>query len=213
MQRRVFLSILAAAAAVAAAPGAARAEDELTKALAEITRARASVKNLVAPFKQVRTIGLLETDGESEGEMILVRPDRLRWELKGKDAITYWISPEGFAFATPSGSTSVGKGGAGRFDLVLKDMLTLLGGDLESLRTRYELSIPSREGGIVLLAKPKSDDVKKHVRSLEMAAGPEPWSVKRVVLEEKNGDKSVITFGKVERDVAVDPAKMKPPAK
>jgi outer membrane lipoprotein-sorting protein len=214
MHRRSFLLASALLGfALATGSGEARADDELTKALAEITRARASVKNLVAPFTQVRTIGLLATDVKSEGEMTLVRPDRLRWELKGKDAITYWITPEGFAFATPTGSTSVGKGGAGRFDLVLKDMLILLGGDLEKLRERYELSIPSREGGVVLVAKPKTDELKKLVKSLEMTAGPELWSVQRVVLEEKNGDKSVITFGKVVRDASVDPAKMKPPAK
>jgi hypothetical protein len=44
-----------------------------------------------------------------------------------------------------------------------------------------------------------------------MTAGPELWSVKRVVIEEKNGDKSVIAFGKIERDVKIDPARMKPP--
>jgi outer membrane lipoprotein-sorting protein len=216
MDRRRFLSCLAAGAAAlaaAGAPGDAAAQDELSKALAEITKARASVKNLVAPFTQVRTIGLLATEVQSEGEMTLVRPDRLRWELKGKDAITYWITPEGFAFATPQGSTSVGKGGAGRFDLVLKDMLIMLGGDLEELRARYDLSVPSREGGITLVARPKTDDVKRVVKTIEMTAGPELWSVRRVVLEEKNGDKSVITFGKVTRDAAVDPAKMKPPAK
>ena len=87
----------------------------------------------------------------------------------------------------------------------------LLGGDLAKLRDRYELSIPSRKDGITLAAKPKAPEVAKLVTRLEMAAGPELWSVQRVVIEEPGGDRSVITFGRVQRDVKVDPARMRPP--
>jgi outer membrane lipoprotein-sorting protein len=193
--------------------GAEARADDVSEALGAITKARGSMKTLVGSFTQERTIGLLATAVKSEGEMTMVLPDKLRWELKPPDAITYWISPEGFAFATPSGGASAGKGAAGRFGAVLSDLLILLGGDLEKLRARYDLSIPSRKDGIVLLAAPTAEEVKKHVKSLEMSAGPELWTVKRVVIEEKNGDKSVISFGKLERDVKVDPAKMKPPSR
>ncbi|WP_437544815.1 hypothetical protein WME97_36975 [Sorangium sp. So ce367] len=40
---------------------------------------------------------------------------------------------------------------------------------------------------------------------------PELWSVRRVVTEERNRDRSVIAFGKVARDVSVDPARMRAP--
>lgn len=214
MDRRAFLTgMVVAGGALALGERGAYAQESLDKALAEITQARASVKNMVAPFTQERTIGLLATTVKSEGEMTLVRPDKLRWELKPPDAITYWITPEGLAFATPGGGSSVGKGAAGRFGAVLSDMLILLGGDLAKLKERYDLSVPSRNNGLVLVAKPRADEVKKVVKSLEMSTGPELWSVNRVVIEEKNGDKSVIVFGKVTRDAKIDPAKMQPPKK
>src|SRR5262245_33349256 len=102
MQRRLFVMGLAACGGALAFSGRARA-DEVTDALAEITRARASLKTLIAPFTQERTIGLLSTAVKSDGEMTMVLPDRLRWELKPPDAITYWITPEGFGFATAKG--------------------------------------------------------------------------------------------------------------
>jgi len=210
MDRRRFMAGLLACGGALAIGGEARA-DEVSDALAEITRARAGLKTLVAPFTQERTIGLLATAVKSEGEMTMVLPDRLRWELKPPDAVTYWITPEGFGFATPKGGGSAGKGAAGRFGAVLSDLLILLGGDLEKLRGRYDLSIPSRKDGIVLAARPRTEDVAKHVRSLEMASGPELWTVKRVVIEEQNGDRSVITFSKVTRDAKVDPARMRAP--
>ena len=210
MDRRQFLVGMAAAGG-AMAVGAPALADEVSSALAEITKARATVKTLAGTFSQERVIGLLATAVKSEGEMTLVLPDRLRWELKPPDAITYFITPEGFAFSTPNGGGGVGKGAAGRFGAVLSDLLILLGGDLEKLRGRYDLAVPSRKDGIELVATPKAEEVKKHVKTLQMSAGPELWSVQRIVIEEKSGDRSVIRFGKVERDVKVDPAKMRAP--
>jgi hypothetical protein len=209
VNRRTFLAGLAAAGA--ASLGLPARADDVSDVLAQIAKARGGLRTLVASFVQERTIGLLASVVKSEGELTLVRPDRLRWELAPPDAITYWIGPEGFAYATPSGGGSAGKAGAGRFGAVLADLMIFLGGDLEKLRARYALSVSRPGGGVVLVARPRADDVKKHVSSLELAAGPELWGVKRVVLEEQSGDKSVITFTSLARDVKVDPAKMIPP--
>lgn len=205
MKRRSFL-VMAAAATVAPS---ARADD-VESTLSELDKARSRLKTLVAPFTQERSMGLLATVVKSEGELTLVRPDRLRWELKPPDAIVYWITPEGLAYATPSGGSSVGKAAAGRFGAVLGDLSTLVGGDLRKLRARYALSV-QRGGGVTLTARPTADDVKKHVKSLTLAVGPDLWSVRRIEIEESGGDRSVIAFGKVLRDAPVDPAKMQPP--
>jgi outer membrane lipoprotein-sorting protein len=210
MLRRDVLRVAVCAGAVACLPSVAQA-DEVSDVLAEIKKARAGLKTLVGPFVQERTIGLLATTVKSEGEVTMVRPDRLRWELRPPDAVTYWIGPEGFAFATPRGSSAVGKAAAGRFGAVLGDLMTLLGGDLEKLRTRYDLTVPSRKDGVTLRAVPKAEDVKKHVRRIEMRSGSELWTIREISIEEQGGDLSVIRFGKMERDVRVDPSKMVPP--
>jgi outer membrane lipoprotein-sorting protein len=215
--RRSFLSALSALGSAAALGSSlytsrtARA-DEVSDALADITKARAGLQTLVGAFTQERTIGLLATSVKSEGEMTLVRPDRLRWELKPPDAVVYWIGPEGLAYATPGGGGgSVGKGAAGRFAGVLGDLMTLLGGDLAKLRARYDLAVPSKVDGLVLVLRPTADEVKKSVKSLTLSIAADLWTVKRVEIEEAAGDRSVISFGKPQRDVKVDPAKMAPP--
>lgn len=213
MNRRAFvvgLSSLALPVGLGLGARVARADD-VDGALGEIAKARAGIQTLVAPFSQERVIGLLATAVKSEGEMTLVRPDRLRWELKPPDAITYWITPEGLAYATPGGGGSVGKGAAGRFGAVLGDLMTLLGGDLAKLRARYELAVERRAGGVVLTARPTTDEVKKHVKSLGLTVAADLWTVQRIEIEESGGDRSVLTFGKVARDVKVDPGRMVPP--
>jgi outer membrane lipoprotein-sorting protein len=213
LRRRGFLSVLSALptlAGAAALDGPARA-DEVSDALADITRVRAGVQTLVGAFDQERTIGLLATAVKSEGEMTLVRPDRLRWEIRPPDAITYWIGPEGLAYATPTGGGSVGKSAAGRFGAVLNDLMTLLGGDLSTLRARYDLSVQRVDGGLVLGARPTADDVKKHVKNLSLRIPSNLWAVSRIEIEESGGDRSVISFAQMQRDVKVDPARMAPP--
>lgn len=210
MNRRDVLKTAVWTGALACFPSMANA-DEVSDVLADIKKARAGLKTLVGPFVQERTIGLLATTVKSDGELTMVLPDRLRWELRPPDAVTYWIGPEGFAFATPRGSTNVGKAAAGRFGAVLGDLMNLLGGDLEKLRARYELSVPNRKDGVTLRAVPKAEDVKKHVRRIDMRTGSELWMINEVTIEEQSGDMSIIRFGKMERDVRVDPSKMLAP--
>ena len=213
MNRRQLLlgvSAFVSAAAIPAIPRLAHA-DEVSDVLAQITKARAGLESLVAPFVQERTIGLLATVVKSNGEMTMVRPDRLRWELLPPDAITYWVGPEGFAFATPKGAANVGKSAAGRFGSVLGDLMILLGGDLEKLRARYDLSVPSKKDGITLRAVPKAEELRKIVKRLEMRSGTELWAINEVTIEEQSGDLSVIRFGEMKRNVKVDPSKMVPP--
>ncbi len=87
---------------------------------------------MVATFSQERSIGLLATTVKSDGELCLLMPDRLRWELTSPDSIVYWLGPEGISYATPTGGATAGRGAVTRFGAVLTDLMVLLGGDLNN---------------------------------------------------------------------------------
>ena len=210
LDRRTFLLASLALAATTTLSAEGRADD-VTDTFAEIKKAREKLKTMVATFTQERTIGLLSSTVKSEGEMTLVRPDKLRWELKSPDAVVYWITPEGFAFSTASGSANVSKTAAKKFGDVLSDLLIFMGGDLDKLKERYDFTVPSKKDGVVLKAVPKSEEVKKILKSLELSVAADLWTVKKIVIEEKGGDRSVITFTKVTKDTKVDDSRMKPP--
>lgn len=211
MHRRTFLIGSALMGSALVLVGFEAHADAVDDALARITKARASIKTLQAPFKQKRVIGLLAAEVTSKGKLALVRPDRLRWDLEPPDAVTYWIGPEGLAMANEDGVTKMGKAAAGRFAAVLGDLLVMIGGDISKLRKRYDLSVDESRGSFVLTAKPKSKDVKKHVSKLRLEAGADLWSVKRIEIHEKNGDTSIIDFGKFVRDKTISAEHMKPP--
>jgi outer membrane lipoprotein-sorting protein len=214
MQRRHLLLALASATAVATFGENLRAAP-LDEALARVTASRAKLKTLRGSFRQKRVIGLLATEVASKGRLLMVRPDRLRWELFPPDAITYWVGPEGFAMSTTDGVNKVGKAAAGRFAAVLSDLMVLLGGDLRKLTARYHLQVSEPDGRFILTAKPRPKTnarVAKHVSSLRMETGPELWTVRRIVIEENNGDQSIIVFDELKRDVPIKAALVKPPS-
>jgi outer membrane lipoprotein-sorting protein len=180
--------------------------------LDEVARARQGLKSLVARFDQVRVIGLLAAPVASKGELAIVTPSSLRWELFPPDATTYWVTKDG-VFVKSARAAKATRAPSGSFGTVLSDMMTFLAGEMKKLEARFALDAKSNpDGSVTIVAKPKTDELKKLITRLELRTNPEKWGVARVVIEEATGDSSTITFQKNERDVKIDPARMQPPA-
>lgn len=204
LSRRALFS----AAAAMLVPAIARADDT-DVLLTRVAKARASLKTLRGPFTQSRKIGLLATEVKSSGTLMLVRPDRLRWELGSPDDVVYWIVPEGLAYKSKNGQGRV-RGESVRVAAALGDLRALLGGDLASLRKRYDLVGRTEEdGSAVFEATPKAKG--SGLRKIEFALAADLVRPTRATLVESEKDRVVITFGTLERDVAIDSSLMKPP--
>jgi outer membrane lipoprotein-sorting protein len=208
--RRSFLGI--GLAALLGATCSKRASSDGTDALLdELSQARQQLRSLRASFEQVRRIGILATDVTSRGRMVLVRPDRLRWQLLPPDAVTYWVGPEGLAYATGTSRARVDRVAAGQLGGVLEDLLSFLGGDLRSLRARYELRALRIESGARIEARPRDEAVRKVLRKLEVEVASDLVSPRHVLLEETENELVRVRFFDVERNVEVEPSSMRPP--
>src|SRR5438445_12129088 len=186
----------------------ARADEQLDRVIAEVGRARASLKTLSGPFTQERTIGLLAAKVRSTGRLALVRPDRLRWELAPPDDIVYWVTPEGLAYRSKHGEGRTGAG-AGRLALALEDLRTVLAGDLQLLRVRYEMRVTATEPELAFEATPRAG-TKLPVQRITFALAADKVTPTRVEIVEGPRDKTIITFGALTRDAVLDPASMRP---
>ena len=161
------------------------------------------------PFTQTRTIGLLATDVRSTGALILVRPDRLRWELAAPDDVTFFVGPEGLSYRGAHGSGSQLPPDA-RIAGALDDLRTLLGGDLTRLRERWDLKLLRDDAsGAELEATPRAT-APSPLRSMRFALARDLVRPTRAVLVEGPRDRTIIDFGALVVDAPVDPAKMRP---
>jgi outer membrane lipoprotein-sorting protein len=211
IHRRSVLAGAAALATAAIVPEEAVAAASVDEALREIEAARSGLRLLFAPFEQTRVVGLLASEVKSRGELTVMRPDRLRWELLPPDAVTYWVGPKGVAYRAGNGKVARSPSDA-RFGALLGDLLAFVAGDPSKLRERYDLRLLSVGGGIGLEAKPKTAELRKIVARLELVTNAEKWGVERIVIEEPTGDTSTMRFAKNERNPAIDVARLEPPA-
>lgn len=211
LTRRGFVA-LAASAPLAivtfSRPAAADATDDALDALA---KARSDLKTLIAPFDQVRVVGLLAEDVKSKGELNVVLPDQLRWELFAPDSIVFWILKSGVYYKDAKGK--VGKAPPGAMGALAGDLLTFVGGDIKKLKPSYDITASlESDGPVKIVALPKNDATKKAIKRLEVVTNKERWGISKILIEEPNGDSSSITFGTNKKNAKIDAAKMKPPA-
>jgi outer membrane lipoprotein-sorting protein len=210
IHKRALLIGAGGLAVSALLPGRAVAAATVDESLREIEAARSGLRLLFAPFEQTRVVGLLASEVKSRGELTVMRPDRLRWELLPPDAVTYWVGPEGVAYRSGNGKVARAPGDA-RFGALLGDLLAFVAGDPSKLRERYELRLLSESKGIGIEAKPKTAELRKLVARLELVTNAEKWGVERIVIEEPTGDASTMRFGKNEKNPAIDVARLRPP--
>ncbi len=208
-RRSTLVGLAGLLAAAAVAPRAARA-DATDDALAAVTKARADLKTLVATFQQTRRVGLLEEEVKSKGELTVVVPDQLRWELFPPDDVVYWVTRSGVYYRS-KGKTA--KAPPGPMTAMSADLLLFVGGDVTKLKARYDLKAKQdADGSVTIVASPKDADLKRALSRLQLRTNKERWGVDLIVIEEPSGDESTITFDANKKNEKVDPAKMKPPA-
>ncbi|HEY3819366.1 MAG TPA: outer membrane lipoprotein carrier protein LolA [Polyangiaceae bacterium] len=211
LTRRAFLGGALVGGSVLGLAGsrAAWAGDPLDDLLARIARARAPVRTMQGPFTQTRTIGLLATDVRSTGTLVLVRPDRLRWELAPPDDVTFFVGPEGLSYRGAHGHGTAAPPDT-RIAGALDDLRTLLGGDLTRLRERWDLRLVRDDAtGAELEATPRAT-APSPLRSMRFSLARDLVRPARALLVEGPRDRTVIDFGALVLDAPVDPAKMRP---
>jgi hypothetical protein len=190
-------------------PRAVLAGDPLDDVLARIARARAPVHTMQGPFTQTRTIGLLATEVRSTGALVLVRPDRLRWELAAPDDVVFFVGPEGLSYRGPGGPGGTLPPDA-RIAGALDDLRTLLGGDLTRLRERWNLQLLRDDTAADELEATPRATAPSPLRSMRFALARDLVRPTRVLLVEGPRDRTAIDFGALVVDAPVDPAKMRP---
>lgn len=193
----------------AGAPPAREVVDgaRLDALLGDIAKARKGVTTLRAGFRQERKLSLLATSVVSNGELVFVAPERLRWDLAPPDDIVYFIGPEGLSYKTKSSSATVPAQGAS-VARALADVRALLGGDLASLRERYTLSATRSASDVEIAGTAK--DPKASVRAFTLVLDRGLVNPVRARLLEGKSDSVDLQFNNVVVNSPVDPAKMRP---
>ncbi len=210
--RRAFVLATSVAFAARGEPEARETRETLDAAkldalLADIARARKTLKTLRASFTQERKLTLLATSVKSSGQLAFVAPDRLRWELGPPDDVVYWMGPEGLSYRTRSSGATVPAGGA-NVGRALADLRALVGGDLTQLRDRYVLSATRGANDVEISGTAK--DKAASVRAFTLVLDKGLVLPVRARLLEGKSDAIDVAFANAAANVPIDAALMRP---
>jgi len=138
-----------------------------------------TILNLEADFRQVKEARMLQEPQVSTGHVSYSAPDRMCWEYR---------SPDPYKWELGSQST------APQVQQLLRFIVNTIAGDY--LHDSAEFSV-KQEGNVYLLT-PKKRELKQLFQSVRITMHETMNVAECVVLTEKNGDKSTITFHNVE---------------
>ena len=138
-----------------------------------------TILNLEADFRQVKEVRMLQEPQVSTGHVSYNAPDRMCWEYRSPDACKWEL-----------GSQST----APQVQQLLQFIVNTIAGDY--LHDNAEFSV-KQEGNVYLLI-PKKRELKQLFQSVRITMHETMNVAECVVLTEKNGDKSTITFHNVE---------------
>ncbi|MDK9708511.1 MAG: outer membrane lipoprotein carrier protein LolA [Desulforhopalus sp.] len=178
---------------VAGVPPVFAAEaEELQSFLTEIQAASDKVRSFSSEFVQERRLALFAEPVIFRGSLVVVRPDRLRWEF---------ISPvpSVLIFRGDRGIRCNDKAPPVHFDLgadpimraVAEQLWLWLGGDYSRLNATYQME---KAGPVSLRISPKDQAMLEYITSITITFNKTSKQPEKVEIVDPGGDTTVISF-------------------
>ncbi len=164
----------------------------LEELLLDIRKKSSALTTLSCDFTQKRSLALFNKPIVFQGQLALIRPDKLRWE-----------------FISPVPSVLIFNGDKGircndndkpvKFDLandpvmkmVAEQLWTWLDGDYSRLEKEYAIK---KTGDSAILVTPKNQKTSNLIKNISIVFDGENRQPKSVTILEPGGDKTLITF-------------------
>jgi outer membrane lipoprotein-sorting protein len=161
--------------------------------LQRIEAARQNLQTLEARFDQERQMGLFAQTLHAQGRLVVQRPDRVRWEVTTPTPGVFVVNGSRVAYRAGGSSASANQNQVGPLGAVLGDLASFLGGPLQPLERRYQLSVSSgANGATVLEAHPLTPELRNVVSTVRLQFASDLRVIQSIVMEEPGGDRTRI---------------------
>lgn len=194
--RAAALGLLAGAAAADPAPATL---DALMAGMARAT-------GVLAEFQETKTLALLSAPLESRGVLHFVPPDRMVRRTLEPAPSSLVVDGPRVVFRDASGEAPVDLSGDPSARQFVDNFTTIFRGDLPALREKYEVRFRAEPPGWSLELEPRDAVLRRFVASLTLSGEGE--RMREMVLLERDGDRTVTRFGRVETDHVYTPGEL-----
>lgn len=197
IRQAVLIAMVAAMAVPASSAGASADEAVPVRDVAPmampVTASRAAPAVLRATFAQERHLAGFRHPLRSEGEVLLVRGEGLRWQTRKPFPSTLIVRDGRMSFRDGEGPRQDIADGGHVAGLVQELLGALLSNDRAALAKRFTVrkKPPMREGGWALTLEPKAPPLTGLYSHIDLSG---ETHVERLVLHERSGSRTTIHF-------------------
>ncbi len=190
-----------------ASPGVSAADEQPENLTLEILMQRfASSRGVVATFHEHKELELLSDPVESRGRLYIVPPDRMVRITTAPQPSTLVIDHDELVFEDELGREEMDLRSQPAARQFVDHMLVLFRGDLALMRKRYELQFDSAGATWTLEITPRTNPLKQLIASIALEGeGPK---LRKMVILELNGDRTVTTYPEIATDYAFGDAEL-----
>jgi outer membrane lipoprotein-sorting protein len=191
--RRLGLALAALLLATPVAAADARLEgDERAQALARLQESQQSLTTLRATVVQRKRHPLLKAEAVRRGTLLLERPDRLRWEVRGPDPMTLVADGPSLLLYRPDRREAERRDL--RDDLAGRAAMGFLVGtmrfDLAEMEKRFEVAVHRDPVGLRLTLTPRSRWLAQALAAVEISQREGDPIPRRFVMTGPRGERT-----------------------
>ena len=170
--------------------------------LQDLQRKMSSLTSVYLEFTQERHLKLFAEPLQSEGVMLIARPDYIRWETTTPyQSILLGNHKSVAQFERTGGDWKKLKLGFPQMLKRVMEQMTLMHqGKLDALTSDFTISVATGSVAVVTLV-PKDENVRALLSSLEIKMQPDFSASREVVMNEPGGELTRIIFRRERRDV------------
>ena len=200
MKRQIYILILSLVALTSVAQ-----TPQERQAIQQVSRAAAAIKTMQADFVQTKHLRMLGDKMVSRGRMCYQQSNRLRWE---------YTKPYAYTFILNGNSVMMSKGGhrdvvdVNRnkvFREIAQMMMSSVVGTCLTDSKRFKVSMTVDKQTCTATLLPQKKDVKAMFTRIVLVFNRKTSVVSKVIMYEKNGDRTEITLDNVRIGAAVSP--------
>ena len=205
-----FFSLIAtmtlASAIFAADDGVLQPVTDPQPILQDLQHKMSSLGSVYFELTQERHLKLFTEPLQSEGFMLIERPDQIRWETTSPyQSILLGDKKSVAQFESTDGKWEKLKLGFPQMLQRVMDQMSLMNqGKLDALTSDYTISVSTNNETILTLV-PKDENARSVLASIEVKMAPDFSATREVVMNEPNGDFTRIVFNREKRDVKFPP--------
>ncbi len=172
---------------------------EKTATIQKIKKNSEQLKTLKLDFAQEKKSKLLTNPAVSKGNMLYKKGGLLRWNYTSPKNFSIILNKKGSFFKNEKGAIS---------NQIIGDMgkmiMNTVNGEELTKQTNFSVALyVGKDGTLLAKLTPKDKKISELYSSMEVYLNPTTLIAKKVVLKEKKGDVTTITFSNQQKNVTI----------